>query len=202
MLDFAFTFLERCGIWGLFGATAIEASSIPFPGALFVLLYGFIMQVSAWKLVLIGLVNSLIFSVFTLIPYAVGYQLESFSSKKMGDTKKIKKAQEWFRKYGEWSITLSRPLSVGNYVSYIAGLSKIRPIRFFLFTLMGSFPWNTALLFIGRSSSVEGIQKFLKTMGKFGTITASVVIFAALVWVIIWWYRKKNQNQKENKSGF
>jgi membrane protein DedA with SNARE-associated domain len=67
---------------------------------------------------------------------------------------------------------------------------------------MGSFPWNTALLFIGRSSSVEGIQKFLKTMGKFGTITASVVIFAALVWVIIWWYRKKNQNQKENKSGF
>lgn len=200
MLEFAFTFLERCGVWGLFGATAIEASSLPFPGALFVLLYGYIMQVSSWQLVLIGLVNSLIFSLFTLIPYAVGYQLESFSSKKM-DSKKVKKAQEWFRKYGEWSITLSRPLSVGNYVSYIAGLSKIKPIRFFFFTLLGAFPWNTLLLFIGRSSSVEGIQKFLTTMGKFGTLTIVIVAIIGSVWGLIWWYRRKNQKQEEEKSG-
>lgn len=200
MLEFAFAFLERCGVWGLFGATAIEATSLPFPGALFVLLYGYIMQVSSWQLVLIGLVNSLIFSLFTLIPYAVGYQLESFSSKKM-DSKKVKKAQEWFRKYGEWSITLSRPLSVGNYVSYIAGLSKIKPIRFFFFTLLGAFPWNTLLLFIGRSSSVEGIQKFLTTMGKFGTLTIVIVAIVGSVWGFIWWYRRKNQKQEEEKSG-
>jgi membrane protein DedA with SNARE-associated domain len=200
MLDFAFTFLERCGVWGLFGATAIEASSLPFPGALFVLLYGYIMQVSSWQLVLIGFANSLIFSLFTLIPYAVGYQLESFSSKKM-DSKKVKKAQEWFRKYGEWSITLSRPLSVGNYVSYIAGLSKIKPIRFFFFTLLGAFPWNTLLLFIGRSSSVEGIQKFLSTMGKFGTLTFVIIAVIACVWGLVWWYRRKNQKQEDNKSG-
>lgn len=196
MLDFAFTFLERCGVWGLFGATAIEASSLPFPGALFVLLYGYIMQVSSWQLVLIGLVNSLIFSLFTLIPYAVGYQLESFSSKKM-DSKKVKKAQEWFRKYGEWSITLSRPLSVGNYVSYIAGLSKIKPMRFFFFTFLGSFPWNTILLFIGRSSSVEGIQKFLTTLGKFGTLTTVLVVIIGSVWGFSWWYRKKNRKREE-----
>jgi membrane protein DedA with SNARE-associated domain len=200
MLEFAFTFLERCGVWGLFGATAIEATSLPFPGALFVLLYGYIMQVSSWQLILIGLVNSLIFSLFTLIPYAIGYQLENFSTKKM-DSKKVKKAQEWFRKYGEWSITLSRPLSVGNYVSYIAGLSKIKPIRFFIFTFLGSFPWNTVLLFIGRSSSVEGIQKFLTTLGKFGTLIIVVLAIIGVIWGLIWWYRRKNQNEEDKKNG-
>jgi membrane protein DedA with SNARE-associated domain len=201
MLDFAFTFLERCGVWGLFGATAIEASSIPFPGALFVLLYGYIMQVSAWQLVLIGFANSFIFSAFTLIPYAIGYQLENFSSKKM-DSPKVKKAQEWFRKYGEWSITLSRPLSVGNYVSYIAGLSKIRPVRFFFFTLLGSFPWNTVLLFIGRSSSIDGIQNFIKTLGTFGSFILGLCVVAAVVWYFIWRYRKKQQSEeKDTKSG-
>lgn len=200
MIEYAFTFLERCGVWGLFGATAIEASSLPFPGALFVLLYGYIMQVSHWQLVLIGLANSFIFSFFTLIPYAIGYRLESFSSKKM-DTEKVKKAQEWFRKYGEWSITLSRPLSVGNYVSYIAGLSKIKPLRFFIFTFLGAFPWNTILLFIGRTSSIEGIQKFLITLGKFGTLTMVMIVVIGLVWGMIWWYRRKNQKKAEEKSG-
>jgi membrane protein DedA with SNARE-associated domain len=192
MLDFAFSFLEQCGIWGLFGATAIEASSVPFPGALFVLLYGFIMQVNSWQLVLIGFANSVIFSVFTLIPYAIGYRLGTFSSKKL-DSQKLQKGQQWFQKYGEWSITLSRPLSVGNYVSYIAGLSRIKPLRFFLFTLLGAFPWNTILLFIGRSSSVAGIQHFLVTLSKFGAITTAVVIVLVIAIVSFWWYRRKQQ---------
>ena len=120
MLQFALDFLEKCGVLGLFAATALEASSLPFPGALFMLIYGYIMNVSSWKLVLLSAANSVVYTIFTLVPYGIGHKLEKYSKKRF-DEKKIAKAQNWFKKYGEWSIALSRPLSIGNYISYISG---------------------------------------------------------------------------------
>ena len=58
MLQFALDFLEKCGVFGLFAATALEASSLPFPGALFILIYGYIMDIGPWKLVLLAAANS------------------------------------------------------------------------------------------------------------------------------------------------
>jgi membrane protein DedA with SNARE-associated domain len=193
MLQFVFDFLNQCGLWGLFASTAIEASSLPFPGAVFVLIYGFIMDVNSWQLFLIGLANSMVFTLFAMIPYAIGYRLEKFSKKKF-NTEKIAKAQIWFQKYGEWGITLSRPLSIGNYVSYIAGLTRIRPWRFIFFTFLGACPWNITLLFIGHSSSLAGIQRFLKVLGNFGTIVTISIVIIGLVWFFIWRYRQKSNN--------
>ena len=106
------------------------------------------MDVSTWQLVAISALNSLVYVVFSLIPYYIGKYLGNLTQKKF-DEKKVKKAQEWFQKYGEWSITLSRPTGFGNYISYISGISDISIWRFGLLSYLGVFPWNTLLLFIG-----------------------------------------------------
>ena len=80
--------------------------------------------------------------------------------------KKFKKAQEWFKKYGEWSIALSRPLSIGNYISYLSGFSRVKPWRFIVLTYLGIFPWSTLLLFIGNKGSIDTIQHFLDMSQK------------------------------------
>lgn len=189
MLQIALDFLKACGVWGLYGATAIEASSLPFPGALFVLLYGYLLDAGPIEMVMIGFVNSVIFSIFSLIPFMIGTRLSNYSRKKF-DTIKIEKAQGWFRRYGAWSIVLTRPLSIGNYVSYISGMSGISPLRFFVFTWLGAFPWNTFLLFVGNSGSLEHIEHFLATLQSFGTYTIIILVLILLAWFFIWKWRQ------------
>lgn len=196
MLQFALDFLEKCGVFGLFAATALEASSLPFPGALFILIYGYIMDIGPWKLVLLAAANSVIYTLFTLIPYGIGNQLEKFSKKRMNQ-KKFKKAQEWFKKYGEWSIALSRPLSIGNYISYLSGFSRVKPWRFIVLTYMGIFPWSTLLLFIGNKGSIDTIQHFLDMSQKAGLIIIAFVVVIGIVWFYI---RRNQEKQRSEKS--
>ncbi|MGX9707351.1 DedA family protein [Laceyella tengchongensis] len=196
MLQIALDFLDKCGMWGLFVATAIEASSLPFPGALFVLIYGYLMDVSPWTLVLISAINSFVYVAFSLIPFYLGTRIEKFSKKKF-DQKKIEKAQMWFKKYGEWSITLSRPTGFGNYISYISGMSHISLWRFIVFSYLGVFPWNTVLLFVGRKGNLDTVQHFLDLMQKFGYILAGVVALAFGVWYLF----KKNKQRTQCEKG-
>lgn len=195
MLQTALDFLEKCGVWGLFAATAIEASSLPFPGATFVLIYGYLMDVSTWQLVAISALNSLVYVVFSLIPYYIGKYLGNLTQKKF-DEKKVKKAQDWFQKYGEWSITLSRPTGFGNYISYISGISDISVWRFGLLSYLGVFPWNTLLLFIGNYGSLETVERFLAMTRKVGVMITIILVFAAAF--ILWYYLKKNKEQKQH----
>lgn len=196
MLQFALDFLEKCGVFGLFAATALEASSLPFPGALFILIYGYIMDIGPWKLVLLAAANSVIYTLFTLIPYGIGNQLEKFSKKRMNQ-KKFKKAQEWFKKYGEWSIALSRPLSIGNYISYLSGFSRVKPWRFIVLTYLGIFPWSTLLLFIGNKGSIDTIQHFLDMSQKAVLIIIAFVVVIGIVWFYI---RRNQEKQRSEKS--
>ncbi|MBA4547798.1 VTT domain-containing protein [Thermoactinomyces intermedius] len=195
MLQTALDFLEKCGVWGLFAATAIEASSLPFPGATFVLIYGYLMDVSTWQLVAISALNSLVYVVFSLIPYYIGKYLGNLTQKKF-DEKKVKKAQDWFQKYGEWSITLSRPTGFGNYISYISGISDISVWRFGLLSYLGVFPWNTLLLFIGNYGSLETVERFLAMTRKVGVMITIILVMAAAF--ILWYYLKKNKEQKQH----
>jgi membrane protein DedA with SNARE-associated domain len=182
MLHTVLHYLQSFGVWGLFGSTAIEATSVPFPGALFLLIYGYLMPIGTWQLVLLSAVNSLIYALFSLIPYYIGMKIGKLSKKKL-DPQKIEKAQHWFQKYGDWSIALSRPTGFGNYMSYICGLSNISICRYLVFTFIGVFPWNTLLLFIGRQGNLETIQKFLQLLKQGGTIALIVFVLACSGWI-------------------
>jgi len=196
MLQVALDFLEKCGVWGLFAATAIEASSLPFPGALFVLIYGYIMDVTPFQLVMIGVANSMVHTLFGLVPYGIGTKLEKLSKKKL-DSNKVEKAQIWFQKYGEWSIALSKPTGFGNYISYIAGMSKIGPWRYLLFSFIGNFPWNMLLLCVGYYGNLETVQRFLELSEKFGILLLVLTIIVVGVVLIIRRERQKDRMQCE-----
>ncbi len=194
MLQIALDILEKGGVWGLFAATAIEASSVPFPGAVFVLIYGYLMDVGPWQLVCISALNSLIYVLFSLIPFFIGKRMGEFSQKKL-DKKNVKKAQAWFQKYGEWSIPLSRPTGFGNYISYISGITNIAIWRFALLSFLGVFPWNTLLLFIGNSGSIERVERFLEVSQKFGYIITIMLVMVVLIW---WFFIKKTKEQNQH----
>ena len=120
MLDFVINMLREFGIWGLLAGLAIEASSLPFPGSLITLAYGYLLKLSFIEIILIALLGSAVYTIFSFIPYWIGYKLEHKMKKKMTKKKKtFEKTQRWFKKCGHWSIDLARPFGIGNYISNV-----------------------------------------------------------------------------------
>ncbi|WP_168188691.1 DedA family protein [Thermoflavimicrobium daqui] len=200
MLQYLMEFLKEYGVLALFIATAIEASALPFPGAWVVLVFGLMYPASPWQLILIAAANGVVFSIFSLIPYMIGRKLEGFTKKKFDPTK-IEKTQNWFRKYGEWSIIFTRPLSVGNYMSFISGMCKVRFWRYLLFTYFGVFPWNAFLLLMGHSGSLDSIQRLLARLQHVGYMTGVILLILIGVGVVIWRMKKKQRQSEQTERG-
>ncbi|MGV3489477.1 MAG: DedA family protein [Tuberibacillus sp.] len=157
MVHSVLEWLSGIGLFGLFLTMFIEGASIPFPGIIVVLAYGYIMPASIIETILIALGMSLFYSLASIIPYVVAYKLESFLPKRFRIG--IEKAKKWFRKYGVWSIAFTRPFGVGNYISYVAGMTKVEPIRFVILTFLGIFPWALGMLIIG-SDTIPVIKQY------------------------------------------
>ncbi|MFC3211570.1 DedA family protein [Planomicrobium okeanokoites] len=140
-------FLEAMGLFGLFGAIFLEGASVPFPGIIAVLAYGGLLDLSLAKMAGIAAMMAVVYSLASLIPYFIGNKLEHLLWNKI--RKGLEKAGGFFNRYGIWSIALSRPFGVGNYISYLAGISNVGLVKYMILTFSGIFPWCFAILYLG-----------------------------------------------------
>ncbi|MGD6817227.1 DedA family protein [Metabacillus sp. 84] len=200
MLEFVINILKTFGIWGLLGGIAIEASSVPFPGALLTLAYGYVLDQPFSQMILIALLASLVYTVFTLIPYWIGAKLEHKVKEKFNRKRKtIERTQRWFKKCGIWSIAISRPFGVGNYISYVSGLSKVKLLPFLLLTFIGVFPLNLAMLWLGSAGNLGSVQTFLSSMQTVILILAGLALAGYLIYRFF--FKKKScETPAESKS--
>ncbi|NQD67856.1 hypothetical protein HP456_18270, partial [Bacillus haikouensis] len=108
---------------------------------------------------------------------------------------KLEKAQRWFRKYGIWSIALSRPLGIGNYISYASGLSKVNKIKFGSLTFIGIFPVTFIMLIFGKNGHLESVQSLISSVQNY------IFIGGALLLIIFIGYKFLNTTRKrKNKN--
>lgn len=64
--------------------------------------------------------------------------------------KSLEKADHWFAKYGDKSVIIGRLIpGIRELVSIPAGIFNMPPLKFLIFTLIGSCIWSTALTAIG-----------------------------------------------------
>lgn len=147
MIQTLLNMLDGLGMTGVLIVMAIEGSSFPFPGVFLVVTYGYLLQPTLPKLLGLAFVMSVVYSVSSYVPYAIGFKLETAIPKRF--KQKLVKAQHVFRKYGLWSVALTRPLGVGNYISYVAGMCKVNGWMYGLLTLLGVFPWAVGMLWLG-----------------------------------------------------
>ncbi|MBZ4687874.1 MAG: hypothetical protein PWQ96_1758 [Clostridia bacterium] len=176
----------RMGMTGLFVTMAFEGLSIPFPGIFVALTYGYLFKPGLTKLPLIALEMSLVYTMASFIPYLIGLKLEQKIKKRFQN--KIQKAQNWFRIYGECSIALTRPFGVGNYISYVAGISKIKWWKYGLLTLVGIYPWSFATLFLGLiyKGEITQITEQLQAHREdiYLGLIIIIVVYACIVFVL------------------
>lgn len=73
----------------------------------------------------------------------------------------LNKADKWFARYGDKSVIIGRLIpGIRELVSIPAGIFSMNPIKFLIFTLIGSCIWSTALTAIGYYFGVATINFF------------------------------------------
>ncbi|WLD94690.1 DedA family protein [Alkalihalobacillus sp. AL-G] len=179
MIDFMIDILKNFGMWGLFTSMAVEASSLPFPGAIVSLLYGYLLNPSWLDLISLAIFASVVYTIFSFIPYLIGYMLEDKLKEKL-NRKNVEKSQKYFQKFGRWTIAVARPFGIGNYLSYVAGISKVNPPIFAALTFIGILPMTFLMLWLGRSGHVESVHKF---MSQFQTLFWLIIGISVIIYV-------------------
>ena len=96
-----------------------------------------------------ALLMSAAFTLGSILPYKIGFHLEHKIKGRVKE--KLELAQYWFRRYGVLSVALTRPFTIGMYISYAAGIGKIKPLRYTILTFLGILPWSFGILYISKA---------------------------------------------------
>lgn len=102
----------------------------------------------------------------------------------------LDRADHWFERRGEATVLVSRILPVvRTFISLPAGIADMAPVRFGIYTLVGSIPWVTGLAVAG----YELGRHWRHIYNDFGTVTvvAAVVIVVAIVVALLFYFRSR-----------
>ncbi|WP_157800978.1 DedA family protein [Bacillus solitudinis] len=196
MIEFILDLLKNLGWIGLFIGVGIEAISIPFPAALFVLVYGYILDPSLPKMLMLAIGSSIVYVSLSFIPYWLSIKYEPFLRKKL-PKRKVRKVESWIEDYGVWMIAVGRILGMG-YIAYIAGFSKIRPLSFGFFTFLGFFPVSLLLFYLGTLGDLEKATTWLQNAQW---LIVSVIGVTLASYFAFRWFKRKETLVGKKEEG-
>jgi membrane protein DedA with SNARE-associated domain len=193
ILDFIRHVYQILGWPGVVLLMAIESACIPLPSEI-------IMPLSGWMLVadkglgveyviLAGLCGAVGNVIGSVIAYWVGAWggrpfLHRYGKYVLVSHHDIEVADRWFDRYGDRIVFLSRLLpAVRTFISFPAGIAKMKMGKFLLYSFLGSFPWSVGLAYGGYLLG-QNWERIREVMRPFDI--PILVIFLALVAFFIW----------------
>lgn len=194
MTDFVLSVLVALTDLGYFGiALGLMIEIIPSE---IVLGYGGYLislgKISFFGAVIAGSVGGTIAQLFL---YWLGYYggrpfLEKYGKYILIHEKQINLSEEWFKKYGTGVIFSARFIPVVRHaISIPAGISKMSPVKFTVYTLAAIIPWTILFLYLG---TVLG--KNWADIKEFAQPYVIPAIIGALILGIIYYLVKRRGN--------
>jgi membrane protein DedA with SNARE-associated domain len=152
--------LPSIGWPGIVLVMALESANIPIPSEVTMPLAGWMLGLdrglSAVETVLLaGILGALGCTLGSMASYALGAYggrpfLEKYGRYIMVNQHDLDKADHWFARWGDWAAFLSRLLPiVRTFISFPAGVVKVKFWRFSLLSFVGSFIWCAVLAWGG-----------------------------------------------------
>jgi membrane protein DedA with SNARE-associated domain len=105
----------------------------------------------------------------------------------------LDRATAWFSRYGSRAVLIGRVLPViRTFISLPAGLARMDPVLFGLYTTAGCVPWTAALAWAGYllGAHWESVNSGLRLPTL---IIGAVVAIAAIA--ALWWYARWRRNR-------
>lgn len=95
----------------------------------------------------------------------------------------VKRANDWFKRYGAWAVLLCRFIPVLRVLITIpAGINKMNVATFTTLSLLGTTIWNFALILLGRllSDSFDVLMSGIHTYSYFMYVILIIIILYVL----------------------
>ncbi|WP_159426156.1 DedA family protein [Desulfolucanica intricata] len=184
MIEIILNWLKDIGLVGLFATMFLEGSSLPFPGIAVVIAYGYILPFKYFDIIWVAAGMSFVYCMASLIPYGLGIKFEGLFGKY--PKKGLQKAKDLFVRYGYWSVAISRPFLIGNYISYVAGMSKMRLKPYLFLTFIGIYPWSLGMILLGKyfNGSYEAFRSFYLNNSVYLYIALIIIISLGIIFLI------------------
>lgn len=123
--------------------------------------------------------------------------VERFGSWVLLKKEDLDRSERWFRRFGEPTVFFSRILPVvRTFISLPAGMAEMEPIRFGVYTLLGSFLWSGALAIGG----YEVGSNWHAIANVFGQVTDIVAVIVVLLLIGFLYMRFKSKREQGKSS--
>ncbi len=183
----------KFGLWAVYITMTLESACIPIPSEIVMPYAGVLVakgKITLWQA---GLTGSLANLTGSCLAYWAGKHggrtfIEKYGKYIFLSPKHLALADNWFDKYGEVTVFVSRMLpAVRTFISLPAGIARMNFLRFALYSFVGALPWNLALVYIGMvfAGNWQMMQTYLH---KFNLVIFVFLGLVALMWL---WRRKK-----------
>ena len=158
-------------------------------------------HLSIWTLLIIATIASFIgflilYYICRLISEEKLYRFVDRHGKWMKlKSKDLKRANDWFKKYGAWAVFLCRFVPVLRVLITIpAGFNRMNVIQFTTLSLIGTTIWNFALILLGRllSDSFDALMNGIHTYSRI----MYVIIIIAVIYFVIRYLMKRRRSVK------
>ncbi|MEK4792796.1 DedA family protein [Staphylococcus epidermidis] len=158
-------------------------------------------HLSIWTLLIIATIASFIgllilYYICRLISEEKLYRFVDRHGKWMKlKSKDLKRANDWFKKYGAWAVFLCRFVPVLRVLITIpAGINRMNVIQFTTLSLIGTTIWNFALILLGRllSDSFDALMNGIHTYSRI----MYVIIIIAFIYFVIRYLMKRRHSVK------
>jgi membrane protein DedA with SNARE-associated domain len=195
LVQFAVNVINDLGLPGVFLLMVAESACLPIPSEGTMLFAGFNVADGHYSLVtvtIVGVAGNLIGS---WIAYAIGYYgridvLEKHGGKVGIRMHHLKKADEWFERYGDVTVFFSRLLPiVRTFISLPAGVAKMPFWRFSVLTVAGSIPWVFLLTFAGQQAG-DRWESWKEHLHYVDYVVIAAIV-ALVAWAVLRYVRRR-----------
>ena len=185
---------------------AIESACIPLPSEIIMPLAGWLLiknqGLPASYILLASLYGAIGNVIGSLVAYEVGVWggrpfLERWGKYILISHHDLDRADNWFKRYGSWSIFISRLLpAVRTFISLPAGIARMKIIKFIAYSFVGSFIWSLALAYGGYQIG-EHWEQIRAVMRPFDYLIIAIIL--ALIGYYIYLHVRRYNSDKTSK---
>lgn len=199
MENWIFDIMDQFGYIGILFLIAVENIFPPIPSEVILTFGGYLTTKTSMTVTGVVAVSTAGSVIGAIILYGLGMLLGKERIEKIVNryghilrvtVEDVEKADNWFHKYGLWTIFFCRfvPL-IRSLISIPAGMARINFVTFLLLTTIGTFIWNVVLVSIGAilGDSWESIVHY---MDYYSNVVYVLLVLLFLAFVI-WYVRKK-----------
>jgi len=155
IMDTAHQFLGQLGLGGVFLGTVIEALGIPFPGGLMLVLAGVLVGEGKINFIAALIMAVTGFNLGAITAYIIGRTVgepffQRFEKLFKVNHNKLEKARELMKNSAATFMILGRFVPMAsNLTPYLAGISKLGPVRFLIYSNVFAILWSALYIAFG-----------------------------------------------------